>query len=52
MEHIRLGIQAAAEDPEAMLLFSGGQTRLAAGPRSEVRMQPSTAHPLDYNAGS
>ncbi|KAJ9531084.1 hypothetical protein QJQ45_000880 [Haematococcus lacustris] len=35
VEHIRLGVLAAAEDPEAMLLFSGGQTRLAAGPRSE-----------------
>jgi len=35
LQHIRLGIKTAAEDPTAMLLFSGGQTRLAAGPRSE-----------------
>ncbi len=35
LEHIELGIKEAAADPEAMLLFSGGQTRLAAGPRSE-----------------
>jgi hypothetical protein len=35
LSHIRLGVEAAAADPQAMLLFSGGQTRLAAGPRSE-----------------
>jgi hypothetical protein len=35
LDHIRLGIQAAARDPAALLLFSGGQTRKAAGPRSE-----------------
>jgi len=35
LDHIRLGIEEAAADPEAMLLFSGGQTRREAGPRSE-----------------
>lgn len=35
LDHIRLGIEAAAADPVALLLFSGGQTRQAAGPRSE-----------------
>jgi hypothetical protein len=35
LTHIRLGIETTAADPTAMLLFSGGQTRLAAGPRSE-----------------
>lgn len=35
LEHIRLGVKAAAEDPTALLLFSGGQTRAEAGPRSE-----------------
>jgi len=35
LNHIRLGIETTAQDPSAMLLFSGGQTRLAAGPRSE-----------------
>ncbi|GFR46772.1 hypothetical protein Agub_g8400 [Astrephomene gubernaculifera] len=35
LDHIRLGIEEAALDPEALLLFSGGQTRRAAGPRSE-----------------
>lgn len=28
-------MEAAARDPAALLLFSGGQTRKAAGPRSE-----------------
>jgi len=35
LNHIRLGVEVSAKDPTAMLLFSGGQTRLAAGPRSE-----------------
>mmetsp|Transcript_2434 Transcript_2434/g.6123 ORF Transcript_2434/g.6123 Transcript_2434/m.6123 type:complete len:262 (-) Transcript_2434:245-1030(-) len=35
VQHIQLGVQAAAEDPTALLLFSGGQTRLVAGTRSE-----------------
>eukprot|EP00878_Enallax_costatus_P025358 GHUV01027129.1.p1 GENE.GHUV01027129.1~~GHUV01027129.1.p1 ORF type:complete len:232 (+),score=67.51 GHUV01027129.1:983-1678(+) len=35
LDHIRLGIETAAADPNALLLFSGGQTRQAAGPRSE-----------------
>lgn len=35
LDHIRLGIETAAGDPTALLLFSGGQTRKAAGPRSE-----------------
>lgn len=32
---MHLSSQAAAADPAALLMFSGGQTRLAAGPRSE-----------------
>ncbi|GLI62625.1 hypothetical protein VaNZ11_005289 [Volvox africanus] len=35
LDHIQLGIEEAALDPDALLLFSGGQTRRAAGPRSE-----------------
>ncbi|PNW87273.1 hypothetical protein CHLRE_02g116000v5 [Chlamydomonas reinhardtii] len=35
VDHIRLGVEEAALDPDALLLFSGGQTRRAAGPRSE-----------------
>lgn len=35
LDHIQLGIEETALDPDALLLFSGGQTRRAAGPRSE-----------------
>ncbi|KAI3820051.1 hypothetical protein L1987_13907 [Smallanthus sonchifolius] len=35
--HIREGIESAARDEEALLLFSGGQTRKDAGPRSEAQ---------------
>lgn len=34
--HIQAGVAAAADDPAALLVFSGGQTRAAAGPRSEA----------------
>lgn len=36
VEHIRCGVEIAAQDPEALLIFSGGQTRAEAGPRSEA----------------
>lgn len=35
LEHIRQGVMIAANDSSALLLFSGGQTRPGAGPRSE-----------------
>jgi hypothetical protein len=35
LEHIKLGVKAASQDPTSLLLFSGGQTRAEAGPRSE-----------------
>jgi hypothetical protein len=33
--HILAGIQEAAQDPEALLVFSGGETRPVTGPLSE-----------------
>mmetsp|Transcript_96653 Transcript_96653/g.259862 ORF Transcript_96653/g.259862 Transcript_96653/m.259862 type:complete len:291 (-) Transcript_96653:232-1104(-) len=33
--HIKSGVEAAAADPRSLLIFSGGQTRPAAGPRDE-----------------
>lgn len=36
-EHIRRGIVLAHHDPNSLLIFSGGQTRLEAGPRSEAQ---------------
>lgn len=35
VQHIQLGINKAADTPDAMLLFSGGKTRQDAGPRAE-----------------
>lgn len=34
--HIRRAVEAAHRDPEAMLMFSGGPTRVEVGPRTEV----------------
>lgn len=36
IEHIQEGIAQAEADAAALVLFSGGQTRKAAGPRSEA----------------
>ena len=36
IEHVRTGVALAAEDPESLLILSGGPTRLEAGPRSEA----------------
>ncbi|KAK8554396.1 hypothetical protein V6N12_031360 [Hibiscus sabdariffa] len=35
--HIKEGIESTARDDEALLLFSGGETRKDAGPRSEAQ---------------
>ncbi|MFN0017925.1 MAG: hypothetical protein ACKVP0_06670 [Pirellulaceae bacterium] len=35
MQHIREGVRLASNDPTALLVFSGGQTRAKAGPKSE-----------------
>src|SRR5262249_13340644 len=37
IEHIRAGIDVADRDPSSLLVFSGGQTRREAGPRSEAQ---------------
>src|SRR4051812_71530 len=37
LEHIQAGVIAAAADPGALLVFSGGQTRERAGPLSEAQ---------------
>src|SRR5262245_8682642 len=43
IQHIRAGAQLAAKDPRALLVFSGGQTRREAGPRSEAQSYWSLA---------
>lgn len=35
--HIKEGVEVASRDEEALLLFSGGETRKDAGPRSEAQ---------------
>jgi hypothetical protein len=37
VEHIREGVRLAGEDMNALLVFSGGETRFSAGPRSEAQ---------------
>lgn len=37
IEHIRLGLEELKKDPQAILLFSGGQTKRQAGPVSEAQ---------------
>ncbi|ONK57658.1 uncharacterized protein A4U43_C09F2750 [Asparagus officinalis] len=37
VEHIKVGVEIAAKDDEALLIFSGGETRKDAGPRSEAQ---------------
>ena len=36
VEHVRHGVELAALHPASLLIFSGGQTRAEAGPRSEA----------------
>ncbi|GLU07048.1 hypothetical protein SLE2022_240260 [Rubroshorea leprosula] len=43
LAHIQKGIDIAAKDDEALLLFSGGETRKEAGPRSEAQSYWSVA---------
>lgn len=35
LSHVQVGVECASADPSSLLIFSGGQTRLQAGPRSE-----------------
>jgi len=37
VKHIREGVALAAADPSSMLMFSGGKTRIDAGPKSEAQ---------------
>jgi hypothetical protein len=48
VDHIRGGIEAASVDDHALLLFSGGETRKDAGPRSEAQSYWSVAESSDW----
>lgn len=37
VQHVRAGVELAAADPRALLVFAGGQTDSAAGPRTEAQ---------------
>ncbi len=43
IEHIKAGVEEASKDDESLLIFSGGQTREAAGPISESQSYWSVA---------
>lgn len=45
--HIKAGIQAAHDDPSALLLFSGGETRAATGPETEGASYYRVADAMD-----
>lgn len=48
VEHVRRGVELAAVDASALLLFAGGQTDIAAGPRSEGQGYWLIASHLDW----
>lgn len=48
ISHIERGVQLAAADNASLLLFSGGETRPAAGPRSEAQSYWDAADALGW----
>jgi hypothetical protein len=48
IEHIRAGVEMAARQPESLLVFSGGQTRQDAGPRSEGESYREVAEHFEW----
>lgn len=52
LEHIQTGADMARNDSRALLIFSGGQTRSGAGPRSEAWSYFSAAESLGILDGS
>ena len=47
-EHIKVGVEIAAKDKEALLMFSGGETRKDVGPRSEAQSYRSVSGSEDW----
>jgi hypothetical protein len=43
IEHVRTAVETAAVDPDSLLIFSGGATRVQAGPISEAQSYYSVA---------
>ncbi len=51
VEHVQAGVRLAAEDPQALLIFAGGQTDAGAGPRSEAQGYWEIAERDGWSAG-
>ncbi|CAI2162986.1 13000_t:CDS:2 [Funneliformis geosporum] len=47
INHIKKGVELVKENEEALLIFSGGQTRPSAGPRSEAQSYYALAQSLN-----
>eukprot|EP01102_Stenamoeba_stenopodia_P007741 TRINITY_DN2180_c0_g4_i1.p1 TRINITY_DN2180_c0_g4~~TRINITY_DN2180_c0_g4_i1.p1 ORF type:complete len:323 (-),score=62.89 TRINITY_DN2180_c0_g4_i1:269-1237(-) len=48
LEHIKVGVELASTDNRSLLVFSGGETREKAGPRSEAQMYWEVADVNDW----
>lgn len=48
VDHIRAGVEAASQSEDSLLLFSGGETRQDAGPRSEAQSYWNVAESKDW----
>jgi hypothetical protein len=48
IEHIRFGVELTASQPKSLLVFSGGQTRLEAGPQSEAQSYCRLAEQVNW----
>ena len=48
LQHMQLGLAAAAADPTALLVFSGGQTRMEAGAVSEAGSYENVARARNW----
>ena len=48
VEHIKMGIEEAARDPKTILLFSGGTTKVKAGPMTEAQSYWTVAEKYNW----
>ena len=48
LTHIKRGVELASEDNSSLLVFSGGETRAAAGPRSEAASYWEAAEAMSW----
>lgn len=48
IQHIKAGVEVASSDENALLLFSGGETRKDAGPRSEAQSYWTVAESANW----